>query len=756
MADEETVKKFINEDSRSNEAMNFLASQLNKEQKDRMGEEDMKQEIERLNLLREDKESPKEEAEAPRRSPDEDASDPTTSEEEGKAKEDEAEEEVKEEKKKEEGPEEFKKTCEELVEEAKGDSQEHVMKTKIEELKEKQKAAEERRGQIVEAATEAAESAERKKIGEEEEEGDKEESESEEKEEDEEENPDEEEKKKPSEEEKKKPSEEEKKKPGEGEKKKPELKELSDPEKDSLWKICIHSIGGGKQKDLASQLLEAKYVTTREMLHRKKVARRSAGPRPRVQREYAKMDEDVQIADSRVSRVTMMKSEIKKMEKKMKEELEMKQGELQMLQKEAEDARTQRKDILKSKDAASRFDEVLENAELSLNEIQAEMPEFRRLFEDEDAETEQRRMLLASVFRRTRQRRESGSESAAPTPVDATPPTRPTPKAIPREHKERMLKKEQEAKEEATTEKMRILKEKLEKEKRARDIGHERPNEPEGDVSDAPRWVELLCQTAPDVLEAVEGCSVPELPAKTLEEARSAAQPCLLRMDSTSLEQAFGPASGRRMGAERLKKALGSEAGEACGSDTTCSDSEAETSCETESIGSSSAMLARNRETEETAIATVSTLPQLEIALARQLRRFGQALEATEVDCQELQCYFGIDAAEWCRKDLRKNSARLLESLSDFVVQIRGAWEDLEKHAQSKHGRLPSETPRKTPRKTSREASSRSSLQPSVQELQTIRPAVASVPQDVDQLREWQRLNQIREWHRLMSMSGRR
>jgi len=276
------------------------------------------------------------------------------------------------------------------------------------------------------------------------------------------------------------------------------------------------------------------------------------------------------------------------------------------------------------------------------------------------------------------------------------------------------------------------------------------------DVSDAPRWVELLCQTAPDVLEAVEGCSVPELPAKTLEEARSAAQPCLLRMDSTSLEQAFGPASGRRMGAERLKKALGSEAGEACGSDTTCSDSEAETSCETESIGSSSAMLARNRETEETAIATVSTLPQLEIALARQLRRFGQALEATEVDCQELQCYFGIDAAEWCRKDLRKNSARLLESLSDFVVQIRGAWEDLEKHAQSKHGRLPSETPRKTPRKTSREASSRSSLQPSVQELQTIRPAVASVPQDVDQLREWQRLNQIREWHRLMSMSGRR
>ncbi|CAE7413277.1 unnamed protein product [Symbiodinium sp. CCMP2592] len=226
-------------------------------------------------------------------------------------------------------------------------------------------------------------------------------------------------------------------------------------------------------------------------------------------------------------------------------------------------------------------------------------------------------------------------------------------------------------------------------------------------------------------------------------------------MDSTSLEQAFGPASGRRMGAERLRKALGYEAGGAGGSDTTCSDSEAETSCETESIGSSNAMLARNRDTE-TAIATVSTLPELEIALARQLRRFDQALEATEVDCQELHCYFGIDAAEWCRKDLRTNVARLLESLSDFVVQIRGAWEDLEKHAQSKHGRLPSETPRKTPRKTFREASSQPSLQPSVQELQTIRPAVASVPQDADQLREWQRLNQIREWHRLMSMSGSR
>ncbi|CAE7778382.1 unnamed protein product, partial [Symbiodinium necroappetens] len=286
------------------------------------------------------------------------------------------------------------------------------------------------------------------------------------------------------------------------------------------------------------------------------------------------------------------------------------------------------------------------------------------------------------------------------------------------------------------------------------------------DVSDAPRWVELLSQTAQDVLEAeaeeakaVEGHSVPALPARILEEARCAAQPALsLRMDSTSLEQAFGPASGRRMGAERLRKALGYEAGEACSSDTTCSDSEAETtSCETESICSSSAMLARNRETEEPEIAaTVSTLPELEIALRRQLRRFEQALQATEADCQELQCYFGIDTAEWCRKDLSTNACRLLESLSDFVVQIRGAWEDLEKHAQSKHGRLSSETPRKTPRKTSREASSQSSLQPSVQELQIIRPAVASVPQDADQLRESQRLNQMREWHRLVSMSRRR
>ncbi|CAE7891185.1 unnamed protein product, partial [Symbiodinium microadriaticum] len=258
---------------------------------------------------------------------------------------------------------------------------------------------------------------------------------------------------------------------------------------------------------------------------------------------------------------------------------------------------------------------------------------------------------------------------------------------------------------------------------------------------------------------AVEGHSVPALPARILEEARCAAQPALsLRMDSTSLEQAFGPASGRRMGAERLRKALGYEAGEACSSDTTCSDSEAETtSCETESICSSSAMLARNRETEEPEIAAiVSTLPELEIALRRQLRRFEQALQATEADCQELQCYFGIDTAEWCRKDLSTNASRLLESLSDFVVQIRGAWEDLEKHAQSKHGRLPSETPRKTPRKTSREASSQSSLQPSVQELQIIRPAVASVPQDADQLRESQRLNQMREWHRLVSMSRRR
>ena len=58
MADVETVKKFITEDARSIEATNFLASQLNKEQKDRMEEGETKKEVERLNALREDAPTP--------------------------------------------------------------------------------------------------------------------------------------------------------------------------------------------------------------------------------------------------------------------------------------------------------------------------------------------------------------------------------------------------------------------------------------------------------------------------------------------------------------------------------------------------------------------------------------------------------------------------------------------------------------------------------------------------------------------------
>ena len=277
------------------------------------------------------------------------------------------------------------------------------------------------------------------------------------------------------------------------------------------------------------------------------------------------------------------------------------------------------------------------------------------------------------------------------------------------------------------------------------------------DVSDAPRWVELLSQPpasvpAEDAKEEDPGKGlVPRFSAKVLREAQSdsqpGSQPGLLRMDTACLEQAFGPAAGRQEGAEQLRKALGREAGDSgasgqegdelrkapgreareVGSNMIFSESEEETtsSCETEDAPSPSSPVEK-----------VVTLPQLEISLARQVCRFDQALQATEADCRELQRYFGVDVAqEGSRRELNTNASRLLESLSDFVVQIRGAWEDLEKHAQSQS--KPGRNSLKTSRKTLR---SLSSTQPSVQQPRTLRER-AFVPQDPDLLREGQRVS---------------
>ena len=104
-------------------------------------------------------------------------------------------------------------------------------------------------------------------------------------------------------------------------------------------------------------------------------------------------------------RVREKESEIKAMEMKYKEDLEMKKGELRELKKEFVDA--------------TKFDDVLDNAILAMTEIQEELPECKRLFSEEDPEGEKRRLSLANVFKRARERLESESAAGTPRPEAA-------------------------------------------------------------------------------------------------------------------------------------------------------------------------------------------------------------------------------------------------------------------------------------------------------------------------------------------------
>ena len=156
MATEDEVKMMITEKARSIETQNFLASQLRKEEKDRLSKDDMLKEVARLNEFRESKPTPPEKPES------EAGTDPSSDEDEKEEK----KHEEKEEKKKEsssdgessssdekEKKEDFKKTAEELQQEA-------VMKGRLDDLAEMKEDAESRRAKVAEAANKVAEKAE--------------------------------------------------------------------------------------------------------------------------------------------------------------------------------------------------------------------------------------------------------------------------------------------------------------------------------------------------------------------------------------------------------------------------------------------------------------------------------------------------------------------------------------------------------------------------------------------------------------------
>eukprot|EP00439_Symbiodinium_sp_Y106_P027788 s2195_g3.t1 len=281
-------------------------------------------------------------------------------------------------------------------------------------------------------------------------------SESEEKEEDEEVKPSKEEKKRSAKEEKKRSTKEEKKRSKDEE---PPLREVmedygSDPAKIDLWSVFTHG-GEPRQKDFASQVMEREYVRCREMLMRplKSVpqgyGKRIQDLKIQVNEHIAEcidslsvMEEDLGNASSEVRK---KKTEIKALEAKHKEELEMKRAELKLLVKEEEAAEKHRDDVVKSKEAAGFFNEILDTCECVMKEVVSEMDEFAYLFQEQDSEAETRRKTLSAKFKRVKERKEgmSGSE-AAPTPA-------PKPKAMPRDiklkHEEEKKRKEKEEKE---------------------------------------------------------------------------------------------------------------------------------------------------------------------------------------------------------------------------------------------------------------------------------------------------------------------
>ena len=90
MATEDEVKMMITEKARSIETQNFLASQLRKEEKDRLSKDDMLKEVARLNEFREDKPTPPEKPES------EAGTDLSSDEDEKEEKKDEQKDEEKE------------------------------------------------------------------------------------------------------------------------------------------------------------------------------------------------------------------------------------------------------------------------------------------------------------------------------------------------------------------------------------------------------------------------------------------------------------------------------------------------------------------------------------------------------------------------------------------------------------------------------------------------------------------------------------
>eukprot|EP00439_Symbiodinium_sp_Y106_P064274 s4172_g10.t1 len=174
--------------------------------------------------------------------------------------------------------------------------------------------------------------------------------------------------------------------------------------------------------------------------------------------------------------------------------MKFKCAELRQLLKSEEDAREARDGVQKGKNAAVLVGEIMANAETSMQEIASELDDFSHLFQEEE---DKKKLTLAAILKRAKTRRSESEGGGTPVPPSVEK-KKPVPKKLPEAQKLKMMKKEEERK--WNEEKMKELKERLEKAKgekaKEKEMGYQRPSEPSG----SPRGKRDLSQVKPEWL----------------------------------------------------------------------------------------------------------------------------------------------------------------------------------------------------------------------------------------------------------------
>eukprot|EP00439_Symbiodinium_sp_Y106_P083011 s122_g22.t2 len=415
MATEDEIKMMITEKARSIEAQNFLASQLRKEEKDRLSKDDMLKEVARLNEFREDKPTPPEKPES------EAGTDLSSDEDEKEEKKDEKKDEKR---KKEESSsdgessssdekekkEDFKKTAEGLQQEA-------VMKSRMEDLAEMKEDAESRRAKVAEAANKEAEKAEEtneEAAVEKAKETDEEAAVEKAKETDEEAV------------EKAKETDEEAAERAKDKEERQRWKDEFDIYTQSIWPVIICDMKEDPklvEKALPSQEMERQFSMLREITL-KPVSALPDGYGLQVRDLKDKVEESVMEADESLS--------------VLKEKLEKKQGMIKEAQDEYESAKASVETVEAAKAASEHFGSLLANTEICLKEMKEAFPELERLYGRPDENVSKQRKTLSDIMMKMRERkREDAASSAAGTPVpkeEKKPQAKKMPEDIKRKH----------------------------------------------------------------------------------------------------------------------------------------------------------------------------------------------------------------------------------------------------------------------------------------------------------------------------------